>query len=108
MNALLNSFACAFSARVGRARRSARAAWAWQPRRARSDAPYVWAVLFAFSVLVCPAARVPLPIIDRFETFGAADGIPADKVHAVFKTSEGVLWIGTWDGLCIREANGKF
>lgn len=51
---------------------------------------------------------VPLPIIERFENFGKEAGIPAEKVHCVLKTSEGQLWIGTWNGLCVREDNGKF
>lgn len=50
----------------------------------------------------------PLPIIERFENFGKESGIPAEKVHCVYKTSEGQLWIGTWNGLCVREANGQF
>ncbi len=54
------------------------------------------------------ANEVPLPLIERFENFGEESGIPTHKVHCVLKTSEGRLWIGTWDGLCVREANGKF
>src|SRR5512141_1804108 len=50
----------------------------------------------------------PLPIIEKFESFEAEAGIPTHKVHAVLKTSEGKLWIGTWDGLCVREPDGKF
>lgn len=55
-----------------------------------------------------PAATRPLPIIERFENFGSEHGIPAHKVHAVLKTSDDQLWIGTWDGLCVRETDGKF
>lgn len=51
---------------------------------------------------------VPFPVIERFENFGKADGIPAEKVHAVYKTSDGRLWIGTWNGLCVRGEDGKF
>ena len=54
------------------------------------------------------ANRSSLPIIDRFENFGRDHGIPADKVHAVFKGSTGQLWIGTWDGLCVRQRDGSF
>jgi ligand-binding sensor domain-containing protein len=69
--------------------------------------------LAAFSPLLDQAAQAanantPLPIIERFENFGRAQGIPAEKVHAVLKTTDGQLWIGTWDGLCRREANGQF
>jgi ligand-binding sensor domain-containing protein len=52
--------------------------------------------------------NLPLPIIERFENFGQASGIPARKVHSVLKTSDDQLWIGTWDGLCVLESNGKF
>src|SRR5512146_1177230 len=58
--------------------------------------------------LEAPAPAPALPMIERFENFGEADGIPAHKVHAVLKTSDNQLWIGTWDGLCVREENGKF
>ncbi|MBI5384204.1 MAG: hypothetical protein HZA90_05900 [Verrucomicrobia bacterium] len=51
---------------------------------------------------------VPFPIVERFENFGKESGIPANKVHCVTKTSDGRLWIGTWDGLCVREPNGQF
>ena len=51
---------------------------------------------------------MPFPLIERFENFGAKDGIPEHKVHAVLKTSDGKLWIGTWGGLCVRQEDGKF
>src|ERR1051326_2201533 len=66
------------------------------------------AVTCANRVRAVEAASVPLPIIERFENFGVSDGIPSHKVHAVLKTSDNQLWIGTWDGLCVREENGKF
>jgi ligand-binding sensor domain-containing protein len=55
-----------------------------------------------------PPPELPFPVIERFESFGAAQGIPANKVHAVLKTADAELWIGTWDGLCRREKNGDF
>jgi ligand-binding sensor domain-containing protein len=74
---------------------------------------------FAAVILAAPLSRaaettpvgfkdVPFPVIERFENFGKADGIPAEKVHAVYKTSDGQLWIGTWNGLCVRGEDGKF
>ena len=51
---------------------------------------------------------VPFPIVERFENFGKDQGIPANKVHVVLKTTDGKLWIGTWNGLCVREEDGKF
>ncbi len=51
---------------------------------------------------------LPFPLIQRFENFGQEHGIPSYKVHAVLKTSEGQVWIGTWDGLCVRQENGQF
>ena len=54
------------------------------------------------------AGAFPFPIIERFENFGPECGIPSKKVHAVLKTSEGRLWIGTYDGLCVRQEDGTF
>ncbi len=51
---------------------------------------------------------VPFPLLEGFENFGEKDGIPGHKVHSVLKTREGQLWIGTFDGLCVRQADGKF
>src|SRR5436190_1254665 len=49
----------------------------------------------------------PLPLIERFESFGTSDGLPAHKVHCVLPASDGKLWAGTWKGLVVRE-HGKF
>lgn len=51
---------------------------------------------------------VPFPVIERFENFGQEHGIPHYKVHAVLKTSDGQLWIGTYNGLCVRQPDGTF
>jgi ligand-binding sensor domain-containing protein len=80
-------------------------------RRFAAHVPLVVAV-----ALLAPAMQsraedskaFPLPIIERFENFSLESGIPSKKVHSVLKTSDGKLWIGTWDGLCLREENGKF
>ena len=69
--------------------------------------------LTAFSALAGLAGEAanggsPLPLIERFENFGPEHGIPEHKVHAVLKTTDGQVWIGTEDGLCRREANGRF
>jgi ligand-binding sensor domain-containing protein len=53
-------------------------------------------------------APLPFPVVTRFENFGEKDGIPSHKVHCVLKTSDGKLWIGTNNGLCLREPNGRF
>jgi ligand-binding sensor domain-containing protein len=55
-----------------------------------------------------PASDLPFPLVERFESFGSAHGIPANKVHAVLKTTSSELWIGTWNGLCRREQDGNF
>ena len=52
-------------------------------------------------------AELPFPLIERFENFGLAEGMPCHKIHSVFKASDGRLWVGTWDGLLVRE-EGKF
>jgi ligand-binding sensor domain-containing protein len=51
---------------------------------------------------------LPFPMIEKFENFGKAEGIPSYKVHAVLKTIEGQLCVGTWDGLCLRQSDGTF
>ena len=51
---------------------------------------------------------LPFPIITRFENFGEKDGLPSHKVHCVLKASDGKLWLGTTNGLCVREPDGKF
>jgi ligand-binding sensor domain-containing protein len=66
------------------------------------------AALSAWVAAAQPIVDIPFPVIERFENFGMADGIPSHKVHSVLKTSEGKLWIGTWDGLCLREADGSW
>jgi ligand-binding sensor domain-containing protein len=63
---------------------------------------------FAAETTTVAFKDVPFPVIERFENFGQADGIPAEKVHAVYKASDGQLWIGTWNGLCVRGEDGKF
>src|SRR5260221_11109747 len=50
---------------------------------------------------------LPFPVLERFESFGIADGLPTHKVHCVLPTSDGKLWVGTWKGIVVRE-NGKF
>ena len=56
--------------------------------------------------LVAPGP-LPFPTIERFENFGMSQGMPCHKIHGVLKASDGRLWVGTWDGLLVRE-DGKF
>ncbi len=51
---------------------------------------------------------LPFPLVARFENFGEKDGIPSHKIHFVLKTRDGKLWLGTNNGLCVREPKGKF
>jgi ligand-binding sensor domain-containing protein len=53
-------------------------------------------------------ANLPLPLVTRFENFGDKDGIPSHKIHFVLKTRDGKVWLGTNNGLCVRESDGKF
>jgi len=46
--------------------------------------------------------------VTRFENFGERDGLPSHKVHCVLKTSDGKLWLGTTNGLCLRGPDGRF
>jgi ligand-binding sensor domain-containing protein len=50
---------------------------------------------------------IPFPIVERFENFGKAEGMPSYKVHAVLKASDGRLWVGTYNGVLARE-DGKW
>ena len=54
------------------------------------------------------AAPLPFPLVTRFENFGERDGLPSHKVHCVLKTSDGKLWLGTTNGLCLRGPDGRF
>ena len=52
-------------------------------------------------------APLPFPLIDRFENFQMKDGLPAHKAHCVLRASDGKLWVGTYNGVLVRE-DGKF
>jgi hypothetical protein len=51
---------------------------------------------------------LPVPVVTRFENFGEKDGLPSHKIHCVLKASDGRLWLGTNNGVCVREADGRF
>lgn len=58
-----------------------------------------------------PAAEakpLPFPVVTRFENFGEKDGLPSHKINYVMKTEDGRLWLGTSNGLCVREPDGTF
>ncbi len=84
------------------------------PVRAAAHFMFVVSLLSAAaaSTQTAPArektSALPLPLVTRFENFGEKDGLPSHKVHCVLKTSDGKLWIGTTNGLCVRESDGKF
>lgn len=52
------------------------------------------------------SASLPFPLIERFESFGVPDGLPAWKVHCVLAEG-GRVWAGTTKGLVVREG-GRF
>jgi ligand-binding sensor domain-containing protein len=47
--------------------------------------------------------ELPFPLIDRFENFQMKDGMPTHKAHCVLRASDGKLWVGTYDGVLVRE-----
>src|SRR5512140_509304 len=49
---------------------------------------------------------LPFPLVERFESYGVPDGLPAWKVHCVLAEG-GRVWAGTTKGLAVLE-NGKF
>ncbi len=63
-------------------------------------------LLAAAPALAAGSAPLPFPLIERFESFGLTDGLPAWKVHCVLVDGPRV-WSGTTKGLVLRE-NGKF
>lgn len=52
--------------------------------------------------------NVPFPVIESFQNFGKAEGMPSTKIHGVMRTSDGKLWVGTWNGLLTRDGEGPF
>ncbi len=63
----------------------------------------------AAKAIAAPAApALALPVVTRFENFGEKDGLSAHKIHCVLKTCDGNLWLGTADGLFVRNPDGKF
>jgi ligand-binding sensor domain-containing protein len=46
---------------------------------------------------------LPFPLIDRFENFQMKDGMPTHKAHCVLRASDGKLWVGTYNGVLVRE-----
>src|SRR5512140_601309 len=49
---------------------------------------------------------LPFPLVERFESYGVPDGLPAWKVHCVLAEG-GRVWAGTTKGLAVLE-HGKF
>lgn len=54
------------------------------------------------------SAALPFPLVERFQNFGENDGLPSHKIHCVLKASDGRLWVGTTNGLCVLGADGRF
>jgi len=63
------------------------------------------AVCPAWTAPAEPVADVPFPVIERFENLRQAQGMPSRKIHSVLKASDGRLWIGTWEGLLVKDGN---
>jgi signal transduction histidine kinase/ligand-binding sensor domain-containing protein len=49
--------------------------------------------LFIFSI------SISQPLIPRFETLGANEGLSQNSVYAIYQDKEGFMWFGTADGL---------
>ena len=53
-----------------------------------------------------PSTESSLPLTDYFtETWSTHDGLPHNGVNAISQTSDGYLWIATWEGLA--RFNGR-
>jgi ligand-binding sensor domain-containing protein len=80
-------------------------------RGAMSKRSLIPAALLLLAFAAAPLrARVgealPFPLIEKFESFGVPDGLPAWKVHCVLADGARV-WAGTTHGLAVLE-NGRF
>ncbi len=64
-------------------------------------------VLVGVRSALATAHDLPFPLIDRFENFQIKDGMPTHKAHCVLRASDGKLWVGTFNGVMVRE-DGKF
>lgn len=45
---------------------------------------------------------------DKFHSYSLAQGMPSDKVVALYQDPDGTLWIGTFGGGLVRLRDGKF
>lgn len=52
-------------------------------------------------------AQVPFRVVERFENYRMEQGMPCHKIHAVLKTADDHLWVGTWEGLLERPGEGR-
>lgn len=53
-----------------------------------------------------PVVDEPLPLSDYFtQTWSTHDGLPHNGINTISQTSDGYLWIGTWEGLA--RFNGR-
>ena len=66
-----------------------------------------FAVIFSFLVLAALDARsepgmtgtAEPGLVPRFISYSAADGLPSNTVYAIAQDQDGVLWVGTRNGL---------
>lgn len=58
------------------------------------------------AALPADPAPLPFPRITRFENFRMEQGMPCHKIHGVLKASDGRVWVGTWEGLLVRDNKG--
>ena len=69
-----------------------------------------WAVTVTLCAWGAAAAtpgesELPFRVVERFENFGVHEGMPSKKIHSVLKASDGKLYVGTWNGLLVREGD---
>jgi signal transduction histidine kinase/ligand-binding sensor domain-containing protein len=44
----------------------------------------------------------------KFHSYASRDGLPSDPIHALYRDSQGVLWVGTREAGIFRMAHGRF
>ena len=56
-------------------------------------------IILALLVLAVPDLRSMPDTAPRFINYGAADGLPSNTVYAIVQDNDGLLWVGTRNGL---------
>lgn len=56
-------------------------------------------LIFLLQVFICHAQ----PLSNDYELYTKKDGLPHDNISCLLQDSYGLIWIGTYDGLCVYD-----